>query len=369
MEINLGIQVLRALATIAVAATHFQIDFNKLVAPAETLPSFAPWARVAFDFFFIISGFVLVYSSNSLFGTTSGPGTFLSRRLIRLLPLYYLATTLYVIMALAIPSLGKTVSTQTIIASYLFIPVPRLDGIMQPVVGQGWTLNYEMFFYVLFAASVLAPRRLAVALASLLIIIAVIVGRFASLPVAWNYWCQPILLEFIFGMTLGLAFLEGVRIPTWSGWALVVIGLSVLVLWREEGFGYDAERVLLIGLPAAVITGGLTLGNLLKPGRSTWILSIVGDASLSLYLFHSFPIRGVLHLSILVGLSPARAPWPLLATSMIIAILMSIIMFRYLEAPTTRALRKRFKCDSGRKALPPSAPKLRETLPVPNRFE
>jgi len=60
MEINLGIQVLRALATIAVAATHFQIDFNKLVAPAETLPSFAPSARVAFDFFFIVSGFVLV---------------------------------------------------------------------------------------------------------------------------------------------------------------------------------------------------------------------------------------------------------------------------------------------------------------------
>ncbi len=355
MEINLGIQVLRALATIAVAATHFQIDFNRLVDAASALPPFMPVARGAFDFFFIISGFVLVYSSDSLFGTTSGPTTFFARRLIRLLPLYYLATTLYVIMAFAIPGLGKSFTTETIIASYLFIPVPRPDGIIQPVVGQGWTLNYEMFFYVLFAVSIFAPRRAAVALASLFIVIAVIIGRLFSLPTAWNYWCQPILLEFIFGMTLGLAFMEGLRIPAWLGWILVAAGLSILVFWPMDGDAYNTTRVMLLGAPAAMIAGGLTLGDLVKPGRPARIMSIIGDASLSLYLFHSFPIRGVLHLWIWLGFNPAGAPWLLLVISILVGIAMSIAMYKYLEAPTTRALRRRFSVDSGKRAAAAAA--------------
>jgi peptidoglycan/LPS O-acetylase OafA/YrhL len=365
MEINLGIQLLRALATIAVAATHFQIDFNRLVDAASALPAFMPVARGAFDFFFIISGFVLVYSSNALFGTTTGPRTFFLRRLIRLLPLYYLATTLYVIMASAIPSLGKTFSTETIIASYLFIPVPRLDGLIQPVVGQGWTLNYEMFFYILFAVSVLAPRRAAVALASLFIVIAVIVGRLFPLPTAWNYWCQPIILEFILGMTLGLAFMEGLRIPAWSGWVLVGLGLSILVFWPMDGDTYNTTRVMLLGVPAALVTGGFTLGDLIKPSGPARIMSIIGDASLSLYLFHSFPIRGVLHLAIWLGFNPAGAPWLLLVISLLLAIAMSIVMYRYLEAPTTRALRRRLSVDSGKRAAAATAALASRSEPPP----
>jgi len=207
-------------------------------------------------------------------------------------------------------------------------------------------------------------RRAAVALASLFIVIAVIVGRLFPLPTAWNYWCQPIILEFILGMTLGLAFMEGLRIPTWSGWILVGLGLSILVLWPMEGDTYNTTRVMLLGVPAALVTAGLTLGDLIKPSRPARIMSIIGDASLSLYLFHSFPIRGVLHLWIWLGFNPAGAPWLLLVISILVGIAISIVMYKYLEAPTTRALRRRFSVDSGKRAAAATAARALRNEPL-----
>jgi exopolysaccharide production protein ExoZ len=350
VQINFAIQVLRALATIAVAATHFQMDFTHIVGPSSAFPFFMPVTRVAFDFFFLISGFVLVYSSESLFGTPSGPLIFFVRRLIRIIPLYWLATTTYVVLAFAVPSLGKTYSFESIIASYLFIPVPRLDGIMQPVVGQGWTLNYEMFFYFIFTLSVFARRRAAVVVASVLLIVAVVIGRVAPVSTAFDYWCQPIILEFIFGMSLGLAFREGIRIPAWSGWVLVALGLAIIILLPLEGDAYDEKRVLLLGVPAAMITGGATLGDLAKPSAPMRMMSVIGDASFSLYLFHSFPNRGILYLSVALGLNPAAAPWLYLTVALILGIAMSVVMYAVIEAPATRTLRRWLNVGSSREA-------------------
>jgi peptidoglycan/LPS O-acetylase OafA/YrhL len=354
MQINLGIQLVRALATLAVAATHYAIDFHKIVGPSSKIPTLISSTYVAFDFFFIISGFVLVYASSSLFGTRGGPWTFYLRRLIRIIPIYWLATTLYVVMAFALPNLDKTFSLQTIVTSYLFIPYPRLDGTMQPVVGQGWTLNYEMYFYVLFAVAIFAPRRTAVAIASALLIVSVVVGWIAPLPTAFEYWCQPIILEFIFGMTLGLLFLEGRRIPAWAGWLMVAAGLAILFFGPSRSEGYTLLRAIQTGGSAALVVGGLTLGDLIKPSPVARQISLIGDASFSLYLFHSFPNRGVLYAAVWLGFDPNRAPWLLLALALVLATAMSVVMYKYIEVPAIRSLRKRLGCESNVRSPDPS---------------
>jgi len=369
MQINVGIQVLRALATIAVAATHFQMDLAKMFPASDALPVFMPVTRGAFDFFFLISGFVLVYASDKLFGAPGGPAIFFTRRLIRIIPLYWLATSVYVLMAIAIPSLGKTFSVETIIASYLFIPVPRLDGVMQPVLGQGWTLNYEMFFYVIFAVSMFAQRRGAVALSSLLLIAAVVVGWTVPLPVAFAYWCTPIILEFILGMILGVFFLEGVRIPAWSGWTLVALGLAIIVFLPLQGDDYSMMRVLMLGGPAFLITAGLTLGDLLKASVPMRMISVIGDASFSLYLFHSFPNRGLLTLTVWLGLNPTAAPWLWLVVAMMAGILMSIAMYYLIEVRTTHALRRLLNCQTTRRIETSPQGSKRALLTPQGRFQ
>src|SRR5690606_35064881 len=99
------------------------------------------------DLFFVISGFIMVHVSRNQFARPGAPLDFVRRRLVRIVPLYWTMTTLMVAVVLLLP---QSVDTATAdprqwIASYLFIPFERAsDGMMRPVLGLGWSLNYEM---------------------------------------------------------------------------------------------------------------------------------------------------------------------------------------------------------------------------------
>src|SRR5215467_252489 len=145
-----GIQVLRALAAVLVTICHAQAEIAKIGGLASAWPpaALANLAGFGVDLFFVISGFIMVYSTDQLFGTAHGPMEFLKRRLLRIVPLYWIVTSLYLALTLLIPEFAKGYPAGFLIASYLFIPAARPDGVIEPLVGQGWTLNYEMLFYV-----------------------------------------------------------------------------------------------------------------------------------------------------------------------------------------------------------------------------
>ncbi|MET0430390.1 MAG: acyltransferase, partial [Microvirga sp.] len=87
------VQVLRALAALSVAFLHAQHDALTLAGRAGTvlaLPDRLPW-MAGVDVFFVISGFIMVYSSRDLFARPGGPAVFLARRVARVVPLYWAA--------------------------------------------------------------------------------------------------------------------------------------------------------------------------------------------------------------------------------------------------------------------------------------
>ena len=141
------IQILRAVAAIAVVVSHAAQNLDRFAIAPNTSHFFVSGAA-GVDLFFVISGFVMVYASEPLFGSASGAVTFLYHRIVRIVPLYWLATTFYVIVAVLLPGLGTAYPIRTVAASFLFIPTLLPDGGIHPVVLQGWTLNYEMLFYV-----------------------------------------------------------------------------------------------------------------------------------------------------------------------------------------------------------------------------
>ncbi len=157
-----SVQALRAVAALSIAILHvlheaIGLDPGGVMARWHAA---LPWGA-GVDLFFVISGFVMVYASDELFGRRDAPALFMARRLIRIVPLYWAATTLFLLVALIARSAVSegAGSIANVVMSYVFLPTRRPDGSIQPIYSLGWTLNYEMLFYVVFAACIWQARR------------------------------------------------------------------------------------------------------------------------------------------------------------------------------------------------------------------
>src|SRR6185437_15681181 len=86
---------------------------------------------------------------------------FLEDRVIRIVPMYWLMTTVKLAGLFVIPWVALHSDTQLwhTIASYLFIPARNAAGDHLPLLPVGWTLNFEMFFYCCVAASIALTKR------------------------------------------------------------------------------------------------------------------------------------------------------------------------------------------------------------------
>jgi exopolysaccharide production protein ExoZ len=340
----LSVQILRAVAALAVAAHHVQLDFATRMGLPAALPDLNLGAA-GVDVFFVISGFVMVYASESLFDRTDGPRRFWTRRLIRIVPLYWAVTSLYLVLTVLLPDMAASrYSPELIAASYLFYPYPRADGIMQPVAGLGWTLNYEMFFYLVFGLSLALRRAAAVAAVGGALVLATLLGWAAGpLPGALGFWSDPIILEFVFGMLLALALRAGWRLKPATAVFLMGAGLLALALALPMRMVTGLPRGLAWGIPVAIFVAGAVLGDFKRfESALARSLSAIGDASYSLYLLHPFVIRFFRELWSHGLIDAAAWPWTYAALVIAGAIAAALVSYRLFERPVTRALQGSF---------------------------
>ena len=294
----LGIQALRGLAALSIATLHIGQAAGAFVGTPGVAPygwmRRVPW-EAGVDVFFVISGFVIVYASAGLFGRADSIGDFLSRRLARVVPLYWLVTSLLILLALLGPvALNEPLGNgfHYVLASYLFIPWPRPDGAMQPVFRLGWTLNYEMLFYLIVAALLPLSRRLAIPLVAAAVIAVAGAGAlFGPTQPQLAFWTDPIVLEFAYGVLLAAAWFAGLRLPTPLRLALAAAAIPMMLL---NGTAHGIDRAFAFGLPAAclVAAGALGTERRANPALARTCL-LLGDMSYALYLTHLFPMRAL----------------------------------------------------------------------------
>ena len=324
-----GVQGLRALAAAAVAFLHIADEAGALTgtpgqSPYRWIDALPLEAGV--DLFFVISGFVMVWASWEAFGQVRAVAPFVWRRLLRIVPLYWLLSAATVAVALAAPgsvSDGLRDGWGYIAASFAFVPWRRMDGFVQPVLRLGWTLQYEMLFYALVACTLVLPRRIAlpVLLAALAALVAA--GQaiaFAATPLA--FWTDPIVAEFGLGVVVAIIARRGWR-AGWAGPALLLASL-VLAILAPDG----TTRALVRGVPGALLVFCALSWNTLP----RWLV-LLGDASYALYLVHPFPMRAVR--MVLARLHLVSVPL-YLGVTMAACLLLAVALHMLIEQPILR---------------------------------
>ena len=317
-----NIQLLRGLAALAVAFYH-----TSYVIPGTSHTDFLGVAV-----FFVISGFIMTHI------TRASSDQFLLHRLIRIVPLYWLGTAFYAAMVVVIyPAIGKhtdDIVTMTTLLRDLFF-IPRVDSggaVIYPVLGVGWTLNLEMYFYLLFAGALCINRRAAPA-----IVTAAVLAVWFSAP----YFHLPSLIEFyahdyVVYFPLGIGtYYAAQLLPQQAriGMLAAFAGAAALI-----GFATTGRQDMGLVAPPLIVLGAVLLeqGGVVCRYRLAMAL---GASSYALYLCHSF----------LTGLfrETAKRATAFDATTHLSAALLAVglsafaawLIFKWIEVPLLACLR------------------------------
>lgn len=336
-----GVQILRFAAAMLVVVMHITQAISIHV--SGTGPTHY-WAdgSAGVDIFFVISGFVMAMSTSTLpsdAGSRTGAAwVFMRRRLLRIAPLYWFYTLLKVALLLALPTLASRASVEPghLTASLLFIPAVSPWGLVLPTLPVGWTLNFEMLFYAIFAAAIAwgAPRIRFCLLVFLLIYTA---GRYVPGSVILDFYAQTIVFEFILGICIAYAFLHFRRASPGVGLAVMVFGVAFMF---APDWGRSVDRFATWGCGAAlVVLGSLWLEPWTSRAPLASRLSFLGDASYSIYLSHTFVVpAGVLALK-KMGMQDSLAI--VLAVGMAVVVA-GCISYVWLERPMTTFFKRAF---------------------------
>ena len=304
-----SIQVLRAIAACAVVVLHAYPD-------AHTPIGNAGYGAAGVDLFFVISGFIMANVSQ---GRTSGE--FLGDRLWRIYPLWWIAVLPWLFM---VPRGG------TFILSSLTLWPVYPGGYYVPVLKVGWTLSFELLFYLGMTLAIATRPIVLMATYALFLL-----GALMTSSPLLHFVGSPMALEFLLGVLVA-------KLPKRASLGLLIaVGLA-LFAFTDPGLGdvesslgpqWALRRALEWGFPAALIVwGALSLEELFRH-RAFDVPVAIGDASYSVYLFHpivafglsfAWPVRLVLaigagwamHMLVERRFMRARHRWPRLGRSL-----------------------------------------------------
>ncbi|MFC0219985.1 acyltransferase family protein [Pseudochelatococcus lubricantis] len=332
-----SIQYLRAFAALSVVVVHLQPQLERMGQPDTWF--YQPIGGV--DILFVIGGFIMWRTT---LGKQQSPGAFFLRRFWRIAPLYWLFTAFMLLVMLIAPRLVQSARFDPwhVLASFAFIPYPNpATGTMEPLLIPGWTLNYIMFFYLLFSAALLIPeeKRLHAFSALLLSIVALqVLSPAPATPL--SFYTSSIILEFLLGMWLCAWHLRSQWRPNTTV-CLVLLICACLAIGVLPHRWPDLPRILSLGLPAAImLAAALGLERAGRVPRAPGI-KLLASASYSLYLSHPLVLSafGQLWRRIFPTNSDVLQ-WAFSLTAVAVCVLVAIVIYRTIERPlvTSRPL-------------------------------
>lgn len=324
-----GIQTLRGIAAVLVVLEHVRF-----------------FGRGAFgvDIFFCISGFMIMLT------TQKNTRFFFRKRLLRIVPFYYLMTIGTYFMLLLFPGLFEQTQATPVnlVKSLLFIPFDMGGGVLQPLLRIGWTVNCEMFFYLLFGISLHLNHRYRGLICTGMLCALTAAGLlFPSKWAPFKFYSSPVMLEFALGILLfyaargiyGLYSAQKLPSRLWIPCLLVSLCLFACLIWSKPWINLlGIRRLFYWGLPCGFIVLAFFLAGL---QACMPIFSVMlGNISFSIYLVHYYPIlfidRKICSFASLNAVSAAGA-----AASLVLVLLLSWAAWYVIEKRFTGWLNRK----------------------------
>ncbi|ALS31805.1 hypothetical protein PTRA_a0448 [Pseudoalteromonas translucida KMM 520] len=323
----ISVQYLRAIAAFMVLLTHSAF---KLKSNGSTLLDWYNIGGYGVDLFFIISGFIMCLTIEKKRDSFI---SFMKKRIVRIIPLYWVLTSVaFVVFLLSPSSVNSSGGETSIIASYFLIPTTS-----KYLINNGWTLSFEFYFYLIFSLCFVLGSFQKQATSFTLVLLVLIGSLYSFQTPLLIFLTSPLLLEFVLGI-IAFKLIRNYKpsIPTCT--FFILLGVAGLIqansLWRwDTALGSSLNG----GLPMFFIFIGLVFME--RKIKMNKYLYELGMSSYSLYLLHPFTLAFVT--IIFKKLELIHYNLIYLATMLISSLIMGWLCYYYLEMKLDKLIRNR----------------------------
>lgn len=340
------IQALRGLAALTVVLFHGS-QFISAYGTGLGDVLFGEMGSVGVSLFFIISGIIMVITTQKSDGSITYVKEFLIKRFSRVWPVYVIASlALVFVVRYGIDYLNNLANVKALIYSLVFFPPTGANSAPVfgfPVLPVGWTLSYEMYFYVIFGFSMLFGRARWIAfftwLGLTLLLVPYLHGA-VTLATTTNYGFEylylnlitsPIIWLFAVGVVIGLIYKSSLKIQSINTLHLLIFTSISLVIWQylarfKVGHGISEWGLTLIPMMLILMIASKKI-NLPMPA---WTI-FLGDISFSLYLWHPFVQEYLPGIMVKMGYENIAKGFSFLYLTTVISILVATASYKLLE--------------------------------------
>ena len=294
------------------------------------------------DFFFILSGIVILLAHSADIGKASKMPTYFWKRFRRIYPIYWLLLLPLLIKGFLTHS-EKTHSSRVIASNLTLFHIGSLETIMGP----SWTLFHEVLFYILFSA-LLYRKQFGVTVLTLWLTGSIFFFNHASVaivPFRYSAFAfSPLHLLFGLGLVIGWAIRN--KHTTRNLWfcAVGLAGFITSMGWTIAAHKVEILWIRMAGDLALAICIWAVMGRELALGlKVPKFFTLLGDASYSIYLSH-FMVVSLIARTLYANDSKWHTPISVvMACSFTAAIMAGLCIHVWLEMPLLRLLSTRHR--------------------------
>ena len=278
------LQIFRGIAALMVVVHHCYISFEYFKGlDVPMLKFIASLGKFGVDFFFVLSGFIIAYTTFNYRNENSYLKTYFINRVLRIYIPYIPISIGLLILYYFLPQLSGGDRAVSILTSLTLIP----NG--SPALSVAWTLVFEMMFYFFFALNFISVIiwRVFLSLWIGLIVYFSYINPFQFEFVFFNNLTDPYNLEFILGVFIAITVRKQLIL---NKILVLFLGTSLFILFlimkyqEFNFFPFSQNLMFAISIMFIVYFGVIYLGFPIKKSN---VVMIVGNASYSLYLLHN----------------------------------------------------------------------------------